>query len=413
MKTTQDGVKYSKELAKNETSSRKQIERLELSEKNMETEEYTKSLYQFNVAYSTIFDGLSLACTHFYDSKWQDEVETWHDIIGRKDDITETHYRLFAPESFIKEIFVGPFTSDWPNVRNQLLKLAYKPQPKKLIISKSHYIIDAPIKVTPWYENDDIEKFTNLSPRRKGKTKEERNGLPRETGKARGKIVGFSIEFFKPVFEHLLKLGETKTKTIGINYLLTPPYFQLKLNHMYNGIVQHPQAEMRKRQKEFVTRAKEIGVTKKEKEHALLEAKIFERSVMNKLEKVTALDVRKFYLALALKDNRKGKYITIDDFVGFIHGIWPELIRNNTIQPVKYDEAIEKIETILKVYFRIMAEKGDMDGGQIVPLAIIPKCETTREEFSRETNKLRIQCIKKKSLFSKYTVEEIGRYLTS
>jgi len=413
---TSQSIKYSKILAKNETSSRKQIEYLNLLEGKIGIEESAKSLYQFNVSYSTIFDGLAFACTHFYNHTWEDKTGVSHDIIGRKDDETETHYRLFAPESFIKEIFTGAFAKDWPKVKNQLLKLTYKPQYKKLIINQSHYIIDAPIKVIPWYENDDIQKFINLSPRRKGKTDEARNKLPRETGKAKGKIIGFSIEFFKPLFKPLLELSQKKVKTPGSNYILTPPYFQLKLNSMFKDSKEKIQNSMSERQKIFDVRAIESGLSKREKEHMLIKAKIFEKRIIKNLEKVTPLDVRKFYLALALKDNHIGKYITIDDFVEFIDGIWPELIRTGkngikTLPPAKFDESIEKIKTILNVYFLMMAKRGDMDGGQILPLAITSKFETTREQFNSDTTKLRIQCIKKKTLFSKYGVDEIIQHI--
>jgi len=192
------GIKYPKQLAVNETSSRRQIDQLELfdNEPDPLVTELKKSLYTFNVAYSTIFDGLSYACTALCGKKWQDAAGEWHDVIGRQGDKTETHYRLFGPEEFIKYIFTGPYEEDWPEVRNQLLKLSLNAEKKKMAVDRTHYIIDAPIKVVPLYEKDSMGKFTNLSPRRNGKTREERDETERETGKARGRIVGFFNRIF-------------------------------------------------------------------------------------------------------------------------------------------------------------------------------------------------------------------------
>lgn len=74
MTDTQSGIKYSKQLAVNETSSRRQIDQLELfkDEPDPLVTELKKSLYTFNAAYSTIFDGLSFACTTLFKKKWQD-----------------------------------------------------------------------------------------------------------------------------------------------------------------------------------------------------------------------------------------------------------------------------------------------------------------------------------------------------
>jgi hypothetical protein len=425
MNNISSGTKYSKQLAINETSSRKQIDRLELfnDEPDPYVTELKKSLYTYNVAYSVIFDGLSLACTMFYDKQWQDKSGEWHDVISRKNDITETHYRLFAPEEFLKTIFAGYFEDEWPNIKNQLIKLSFKAEPKKLMIDKTHYIIDAPLKVTPWYETDNIEKFTNLSPRRNGKTKEEREKTKRITGKAKGKIVGFSIEFFKPLFEPLLESNQKGRA--GKNYILTPPYFQLKLNSMFRGGITgvHNALEKKLSALDLIVQdalkttnlpTNQIMLIKDEKKQIKKRAKVFEKQIKRKLERVTPLDVRKIYLALALKDNHRGDYITITNLVEFIGGIWPELIRVNasgekTLFPAQYEEAIKKTDFILNFYFQVMARRGDMDGGQIVPFAIIS--EQTGEEFNRETNKLRIQCIKKDTLFSKYTVKDTAKFL--
>jgi len=410
--TNKSGIKYPKQLAVNETSSRRQIDQLELfnDEPDQLITELKKSLYTFNTAYSTIFDGLSFACTTLFDKRWQDALGEWHDIIGRQDDKTETHYRLFAPEEVIKYIFTGPYGDEWPEVRNQLLKLSLNTEKKKLAVDKTHYIIDAPIKAVPWYERDGVEKFTNLSPRRNGKTKEEREEQERQTGKAKGRIVGFSIEFFKPLFQPLLE-ANSKNGTGG-KYLLTPPYFQLNLNRLHRTFViatkdgeKEQKQELRKQALLFTDKESKIIL-----EHNKPQLKMKDRQLLRKTEIITPLDVRQFYLALALKDNHKGDYITIENFVEFVEGIWPGLIRigsngDKTLRPVHYKEAIEKINAVLQ-YLKIMKHSGNMDGGQIVPFEIVEKGENG-EEFTRETNRLRIRCIKQKTLYSRYAAENL------
>jgi hypothetical protein len=403
---SKQGVKYSRQLAINETSSRRQIDQLELfiNDRGVDPEinEYKKSLYSFSVAHAVIFDGLSLACNTFLDEKWQDVTGEWHDIIGRRNDKTETHYRLFAPEHIIQEIFTGPYSDKWPEFRNQLLKLAYKnDEKKKLVIDKKHFIIDAPIKVTPWYEKDDMSKIINLSPRRKGKGKGETGKIEREktgereTGNAKGRIVGFSIEFFKPLFAPLLELNSKKET--GKNYFFTPPYFQLKIERLFENYISVIDGI--------------INDAKRQKAGNVLEMQIKKQNTLKILKTVLPEDVRSFYMALLLRDNHRGEYITINDFIDFINGIWPGLIRTNKdgeyiLLPRDYNEAIEKINLAIG-HLKLLAHNADLDGGQIVPLEIM-----AGDKFTRATNKQRIKCIKKHTLFSQYKFEELTYFIT-
>jgi len=115
-------------------------------------------------------------------------------------------------------------------------------------------------------------------------------------------------------------------------------------------------------------------------------------------------------MGLLMRDNHRGNYITINNLVEFVDGIWERLLRTDSegkkvLYHSQYEELKEKIGFILNVYFKIMASNGEMDGGQLLPMAIIEG-----EEFTRETNRLRIQCIKHNTMFSKYR-EEISKYL--
>ena len=403
---SKQGVKYSRQLAINETSTRRQIDQLELfindRESDPEITEYKKSLYSFSIAHSVIFDGLSLACTSLFDKQWQDAAGEWHDLIGRQNDKTETHYRLFAPEHIIQEIFTGPYSDKWTEFRNQLLKFAYKKdEKKKLVIDKKHFIIDAPIKVTPWYEKDNMSKIANLSPRRKGKgkgetgkTEREKTG-ERETGNAKGRIVGFSIEFFKPLFAPLLEMNSKKET--GKNYFFTPPYFQLKIERLFENYISVIDGV--------------INEAKRQKADNVLELQIKKQNTLKILKTVLPEDVRNFYIALLLRDNHRGEYITINDFIDFINGIWPKLIKTNrdggtVLYPAEYSEAIEKINLAIG-HLKLLAHNADMDGGQIVPLEIM-----AGDEFTRAKNKQRIKCIKKQTLFSQYKLEGLTNFIT-
>jgi hypothetical protein len=49
-----------------------------------------------------------------------------------------------------------------------------------------------------------------------------------------------------------------------------------------------------------------------------------------------------------------------------------------------------------------MTLHGKMDGGQLVPYNIVFEDTETGDKFGRETNRLRIRCLKSKSFFSVY-----------
>jgi hypothetical protein len=205
--------------------------------------------------------------------------------------------------------------------------------------------------------------------------------------------------------------ANSKNKTGG-KYLLTPPYFQLKINRLHKTFVIATKDGMAEQKQELKEQA--FLFTDKESKKILANNKLLlqmkERHLLRKIESVTPMDVRQFYLALSLKDNHKGDYITVENLTEFVDGIWPRLIRldregNKRLYPDQYGEALEKINAILQ-YLKIMARDGNMDGGQIVPVEIIGNGENG-EAFTRETNKLRIRCIKQKTLYSRYSMENL------
>ena len=126
--------------------------------------------------------------------------------------------------------------------------------------------------------------------------------------------------------------------------------------------------------------------------------------------------MRRVYLYLALHDNRKGSYITIENLIDFVESCFPGLIETNRerkkiLYPSRYKELIEtKLNPIFYLY-KIMTIEGNMNGGQLVPLKIFFKDIITGEEFGREHNNLRIECMKSQSFFSTYTLEGAAQEL--
>jgi hypothetical protein len=198
-----------------------------------------------------------------------------------------------------------------------------------------------------------------------------------------------------------------------------PPYFQIKLNVIYESILAGADSMMRQKPRriEAVEEQRvslfpqDEGIIRAEAEQYKQRFRNYCEGLKNKAGSITPLQARKFYMSLLMKDNHRGSHITIENLIEFVDGIWPELIRidsdgEKALYPAQYKELLGKIGFILNGYFKMMAGKGYMDGGQLLPLAIIEG-----KELTRETNKLRIQCIKQNTMFSKYRLEEIAKYL--
>ena len=429
----EQGVKVPKVLATTEITTRQSFkDQLSLSkEHDLESsldklEELYKSLFTMNDKEAVVFDGLCKLCMDTYDKEHIDillKIETGQDdsyvpVIERQDKATETHYRTVLSLDESKIVFCGDkYKSYWDYVFTNIKKLAYDPPKKRrLVLGKNTYIDTEPLRIDLIYENGSgLKRLVNLSPRRKGKNKKEREKVKRDTGKAEGKIVGFVIEFYKPLFFPIIETGKKNTR--GKAYIRQPPFFHL-------GIID----EMRQTVKELETAEQRIepalkkviydsvqsgAILKKDITSdylsyciGLLQARAKKR--LNNVLGISPIEMRKFFTYLALHDNGKGEYITIDNLIDFADRCFEGLTRldregKRRIYPSQFKELIEqKILPILYIY-KNMTLRGKMDGGQLVPYNIVCEDTETGESFGRETNSLRINCLKSKSFFSTYT----------
>jgi len=225
------------------------------------------------------------------------------------------------------------------------------------------------------------------------------------------KIVGIAIEYYKPLFSPVIELN--KRKRPGTTYIITPPYFQLSIINTIERLETSVSEGLERKQKLLKVNGQTLNWTK-EKTGAYIEQ--LKESWQN-LICISPLEMRRFYLYLALHDNHKGIYITIENLMDFVESCFPGLIDsvrdgNRKLYPSRYKELIEKkIEPILYL-FKIMTHEGAMDGGQLLPLKLSLKDKETGEEFGKKTNNLRIECMKSKSFFSTYTVEKLSNELT-
>jgi hypothetical protein len=428
----EQGVKVPRVLATTEITTRQSFkDQLSLFAEHdpvssNKLEELHKSLFTLSDKEVIVFDGLCKLCMDAYDKDHIDlllKIETGQDIhtpvIERQEKTTETHYRTVLSLDESKAVFCGyKYDSYWDYVFTNIKKLAYDPVKKRrLVLGKNTYIDTVPLKIDLVYEDGNIlKRLVNLSPRRKGKNKEEReNTGERETGKAKGKIVGFVIEFYKPLFFPVIETSKKNTQ--GKAYIRQPPFFHL-------GIID----EMRKTANELKIAEEKIepalkiaiydgvqngtilkeDVTSDYLNHCIRYLQERAKSRLNNILGVSPIEIRNFFNYLALHDNGKGEYITIDNLIDFVDRCFEGLTEldragERRLYPSRFKELIEKkIMPILYVY-KNMILRGKMDGGQLVPCNILFEDTETGEKFGRETNSLRIKCKKSKSFFSSYT----------
>jgi hypothetical protein len=430
----QHGIKYPKTLAITETTSRQKfIEQLslfnedELKELN-NTDGLKKTLFSFNEREGLLFDGLCALCMDAYDSehpnlilKIEKGITDYVKVIERQDNLTETHYRSILSLDEIKAVFCGEkYNILWPYVIETLKQLAYEPPKKKnMILGKKLHIETVPFNIDLIYDDGSSYKFNlkNLSPRRTNKQKNA--GVKPKTRIKERIIVGMAIDYYKPLFAPIIEIN--KKKKPGRAYIVTPPYFQLSILETYSnfcaGITNFDRITKTTRGK-----IKELVKTL-DHDHNLQDQELnfytdiinntITKTVLSRFAntfRMTPLDIRRFYLYLTLHDNHKGDYIDIENLIDFVENVFPGLVEKNRdgekkIYPSRYKELLENyINPILAIY-RIMTAKGDMNGGQLVPVKIVFEDTKTGEKFGKENNTLRIECMKSKTLYSIFTVE--------
>ena len=412
------GVKYPRLLAKNATSSKRQIEQLlpfdDIAEP--EPEEIKKSMYNLSAVYDVTFDGLCVLCMDKFGQQWQDKSGEYQNYIDRADNPNETHFRSVLNIEDVKDVFCGPFPEYWPDVFESLKKLAYNPQKKKIILDKTHSIVTEPIGIDLIYDNGKSYKnLKNLAPRLS--KKDAALGKKQKADKPPEKIIGMAFEYYKPFFLPIILLN--KRKTAGKNYILLPRYFQLKARKTQKVMALYTASRLLENFKTLPEQ--EIPLIESFKDvygfdpialHASLQnhIKTMARRHFATILSVSPKDIRNLYLALADRDNHIGNFITIENLIEFVEGLWPDLVKENNVgekklYPSRYKEVIQRLNIIF-FFYSVMVKNGFMDGGGIVPLKITAL--DNGEQFDIKANKLRIECLKNNSIYSKYTLGDFA-----
>jgi len=216
---------------------------------------------------------------------------------------------------------------------------------------------------------------------------------------------------FFPIIE------KSKKKTQGRAYIRQPPFFHLGIIDEIRQAVEELKTAENKiipALKKAIYDGVQSGVIPKENvtsdyiNSCFLYLQTRARSRLSNLMGISPIEMRNFFTYLALHDNGKGEYITIDNLIDFADRCFEGLTRldregKRQIYPSQFKELIvNKILPILYIY-KNLTLRGKMDGGQLVPYSIVFEDKETGEKFGKETNSLRIKCLKSKSFFSTYT----------
>jgi len=139
--------KYPRALAKIETTSRRQydIEKIKDIDSKDITLLHKKGTFTFANAYPYIFDGISFLCTNHATGQWTDSEGNTRDVIERKNNHTETHYKTVLKLDTFMDMALNGHSEYRKNLLNQFYKLVRYPEKKichaqmVIILSRSLY----------------------------------------------------------------------------------------------------------------------------------------------------------------------------------------------------------------------------------------------------------------------------------
>ena len=253
-------VKYAKNLAHREITTRKQIAFNSRKLDDPNDEKLLQKIGTFTVAnaHPFIFDALCWICTKFPETTISLNGIT-QDIIQRQDNPLETHYRTVLPIEKFKEFALGSHNAYWENLRVQIYKLVKNPEKKVMPINERLTILTEPIRIDLLRETlseDEQKRFAGLK------------------GGSDKKITYIIIEYFKPLFECLLQRNDKGT--FGQNFLQLPRALQAELGFTIDKL-----------RKNYILR--DQGK-----------------------KSIDAMDARRIFLYLAMLDNKKGNCININ-----------------------------------------------------------------------------------------------------
>lgn len=332
--------KYPRELAKAETSSRRQYDfnKIKLSEPSDAALLIKKGTFTFANAYPYIFDALSALCTEYATTKYEDAEGKIRNVIERQENNTETHYRAILKIDTFAQMALNGHNEYWSTFLQQLYHLASHPEKKNLPFKEGYTILTEPVRID--IVSGDGNKISESEKTRLSNLKNRQNP-------EKGYIAFIIIEFYKPLFYCLL--NKNKKGELGYNYIQVPKGLQAEI---------------------------------KATADILREISFFDFTDID-AEKVPLydMDVRATFLYLALHDNRQGEHITIDA-TDFAMSCFPGCVQNQTKKDENGNQVtvpyISKangflIRSKIKksiVTLKLIGKIGRMNGGQFIPLEL-------------------------------------------
>lgn len=229
-------------------------------------------------------------------------------------------------------------------------------------------IITEPVRIDFIFEDE-----TKLSKNEKKRLSNLCN--KREKGeKINRKLVFIVIEYYKPLFESLFL--KNKKGEIGNNYIQVPKAFYAEIKATIARI----------ENMEFSN-----GMGLKKEKFPLHES-----------------DVRVIFLYIALHDNGKADYITINA-LDFAESCFPGDVKIIGTDKKKYISKADgsKIRAIIKktiIILKQMGKSGKMDGGRFIPIEL----DETRVQYSHKSREFRINLLRpKKTKFPTFNPSDI------
>lgn len=309
----------------------------------------TKGTFTLSNLYPYIFDTLAYVCTYLHNKRFtlSDGV---HDVIERRNDVSETHFRtVLRFETFILN-GLGKYAKDYKDdFKSQVFKFVGNPLKKKVIrLPNNRIYYTDPIRIDlismARAEEFGLKEFTAEE---KNKEAAQLTNISRSPG---SQIEFVAIEYFKPLFESLIT--PNGSGTTGRCYFIIPEAFQAKIRH-------------------------NVGLLKEKNIVDQLDS-------LDTIDMLTAMEARRLFLYLNLHCNGMGNYINID-VVECARSCFRTCLKtafngNDYVSIKNHAKIIKKIELAIYLYEN-MNKNGEMLGVKFLPVKL-NQYKTNRQNFS-------------------------------
>lgn len=373
--------KYPRALARNETRDNRNFQLSNVADLAPEIAQKAnkRALTEFNKGYPYIFDGLSFLCTWYATAQYQTANGETKDVIARKNDPTETHYRTILPiKQFIK-MCLGDNLELTNDLLLQLCKLAGNEEKKVLTLNDDYSIYTTPIRIDFVTKNGD--KVTDAEKRNINnlhKRFENTDHYKQDNYNTRQAPIEYVIiEYYKPLFSSLLE--KNKKGTIGYDYFQVPAHFQANLNTTLKALVSNH---------------------------------FFDNTELDRANvPMTSIDARLIFEVIADHDNGLGNEITIPA-LELARRCFPQYLNRYTTKDGEQKENLPKsrgydIRIKIKkaiVAFKQMGTMGKMDGGRFIPVELVE----TSVYYDVHNEQFKIKVLRPANkAFPKYTENDI------